>query len=217
MKSPIDILMADDHPVYLEGLQQIIRADDAVRIVHAAGNGTDAVAKARELEPDIALLDVRMPGLTGLQIASIRQEEQLAFEVILLTAYQQEDIFNEALRLGVMGYVVKENAPSDILDAIHAVASGTPYVSPQMTKHLMERRSESEQLRSEVPGLDQLTRTERRILKLIASDRTSKEIANQLGVSPHTIESHRANISAKLELHGSHSLLKFAFEHRALL
>lgn len=213
----IRLLMADDHPIYRDGLRQIIRTDAALNIVHETGNGAEALRWARELKPDIAVLDMDMPGLNGLDVARARQKERLPFEVIFITMYREEDMFNEAMDLGAKGYVLKESAAEDILQAIHAVARGQHYISPAISGLLMNRVARGNELRREQPGLDSLTPAERRILKLIASDKTSKEIAEELGVSPRTVENHRTNMSAKLNLQGSHSLLKFAFENRGRL
>ena len=217
MSTEIRILMADDHPVYRDGLRQIIRTEAALKIVQETGNGAEALRLARELKPDVAILDMDMPGLNGLDVARSRQSERLPFEIIFLTMYREEDMFNAAMDLGAKGYVLKESAAADILQAIHAVARGQHYISPSISGLLLNRSARGNELRRAQPGLDLLTPAERRILKLIASDKTSKEIAEQLGVSPRTIENHRTNMSAKLGLQGSHSLLKFAFENRSRL
>jgi DNA-binding NarL/FixJ family response regulator len=217
MKKETRILIADDHPVYRDGLRQIIRTDPALKIVHEAGNGVEALRLARESKFDIAILDMDMPGLNGLDIARARQRERLSFEIIFVTMYREEDMFNEALNLGARGYVLKESAAADILDGIHAVAGGQHYISPSISGLLVQRSARGRDQGRDKAGLDSLTSAERRILKLIASDKTSKEIAAEFGLSPRTVENHRTNMSAKLGLQGSHSLLKFAFENRGKL
>lgn len=217
MKKIIKILMADDHPVYRDGLRQIIQSDPALKIVQETGNGLEALRLARELKPDLLILDMDMPGKNGLEIARARQKEQLSFEIIFVTMYREEDMFDEAMNLGAKGYVLKESAAAEILQSIHAVAAGQHYISPAISGLLVNRGARTAALRNEKPGLENLTPAERRILKFIASDKTSKEIADELGLSPRTVDNHRANISAKLGLQGSHSLLKFAFENKHLL
>lgn len=214
MKKQITILMADDHPVYRDGLRQIIASDPTLKIVQETGNGTEALRLARELKPDILILDMDMPGNNGLDIARARRQERLPFEIIFVTMYREEDMFHEAMDLGAKGYVLKESAAADILHSIHAVAAGQHYLSPAISGLLVTRGARTAALRSEKPGLESLTPAERRILKQIASDRTSKEIADGLGLSVRTVDNHRANISAKLGLQGSHSLLKFAFDNK---
>jgi DNA-binding NarL/FixJ family response regulator len=217
MRKETRILIADDHPVYRDGLRQIISTDPALKIVHEAGNGVEALRLARESKFDIAILDMDMPGLNGLDIARARQKERLSFEIIFVTMYREEDMFNEALNLGARGYVLKESAAADILDGIHAVAGGQHYISPSISGLLVQRSARGGDQGRDKAGLDSLTSAERRILKLIASDKTSKEIAAEFGLSPRTVENHRTNMSAKLGLQGSHSLLKFAFENRGKL
>jgi DNA-binding NarL/FixJ family response regulator len=131
--------------------------------------------------------------------------------------YKEEDLFNAAMDLGVKGYVLKESAVSDILDAIRAIMAGQHYISPGLSEFLFGRRAGAESLRQRRPGLDRLTPAEHHILQLIARDRTSKEIADELGLSPRTVENHRTNICAKLDVHGIHSLVKFAYENKARL
>ena len=137
--------------------------------------------------------------------------------IVFLTMYREEDMFCEAMELGAKGYVLKESAPADILQCLHAVSSGQHYISPSLAGFLLTRGGQAGGASRGKSGLESLTPAERRILKLIASDKTSKEIAEALGLSPRTVENHRANISAKLGLQGSHSLLKFAFENRGQL
>jgi DNA-binding NarL/FixJ family response regulator len=217
VKPRLKIILADDHPVYRDGLRQMLELEETLQLVHETGNGRDALAQARRLNADVLLLDIDMPEMSGLDVARERQRCRDSFEIIFLTMHREEDLFNEAMNLGVKGYVLKDTAAADILTAVRFVAEGRPYVSPTLTEFLMNRSSGAEKLRSAQPGLDTLTASERRILKLIASDRTSKEIAEELGLSPRTVENHRANICAKLDVRGSHALLKFAFENRARL
>jgi DNA-binding NarL/FixJ family response regulator len=217
MKKQISLLMADDHPVYRDGLRQIIGTDPALMILRETGNGAEVLPLARELKPDIAILDMDMPGLNGLDIARARRKERLTFEIIFVTMYREEDMFHEAMDLGARGYVLKESAAADILQGIHAVAAGQHYISPTLSGMLVARSARSAGLQRETSSLDVLTPAELRILRLIASDKTSKEIAEELGLSPRTVENHRTNMSAKLGLQGSHSLLKFAFQHKARL
>jgi DNA-binding NarL/FixJ family response regulator len=134
-----------------------------------------------------------------------------------VTAYKDPELFNEALDFGVMGYVLKENAISEIQSGIRSVAKGDVYISPTLSNLLLNRRQEALQLRGDHEGINHLSPSEKRILKLISLDRTTKEIAEDLGISPKTVENHRTNISRKVGVSGTHSLLKFAFQHRSKL
>jgi DNA-binding NarL/FixJ family response regulator len=217
MKNEVTILIAEDHPVYRDGLRQIIASDPGLKILRETGNGAEALRLARALQPDILVLDMDLPGLNGLEIARSRQTERLGFEIIFLTMYREEDMFAEAMELGAKGYVLKESAAADILRSLHAVADGQHYISPALSGLLLKRAAWDQSKAGTRGGVESLSPAERRILRLIASDKTSKEIAEALGLSPRTVENHRTNMSAKLGLQGSHSLLKFAFENKGRL
>lgn len=217
MKLKIRILIADDHPLSRQGLRQALEADPACQVIQEAGDGRAALEGVRSLKPDLCILDINMPLLDGLAVARQMRQEQLAGEIIFLTMYKEEDLLNAALDLDVKGYVLKESATTDILHCVRAVAAGGRYFSPALSDLLFARRAGAQALRQEKPGLERLTSAERRILKLIASDRTSKEIADQLGLSLRTIENHRTNICAKLDVHGIHSLVKFAYDNKSRL
>jgi DNA-binding NarL/FixJ family response regulator len=128
--------------------------------------------------------------------------------------HKDEQYLNAALDLGARGYVLKDNATTEIVDCIRSVAGGHDYVSPTLSSFLIQRRTRAVQLAAQKPTLDQLTPTERRILKLIADGVTSREIASQLGIGVRTVEHHRNNIAVKLDLHGNLALTKFALKHR---
>jgi two-component system response regulator NreC len=217
MSSPLRILIADDHPIFRRGLCDVIETDPSLELVGQAANGEEALHHIAELKPDIAILDVHMPRLTGLQAARRLREAESPVKLVLLTMYEDESLLNEALDLGINAYVLKENAAEDLIQAIRAVADGKTFITASLTGALLRRRSESEALHRERPGLQRLTPTEKRILRLIADDRTSKEIADLLGCAVRTVETHRQNMSQKLSLSGSHSLLKFAYENRSFL
>jgi DNA-binding NarL/FixJ family response regulator len=211
------VLIVDDHPLFRNGLRQVIQSDSRFELAGEAGDGEAAWKLIQEKKPDVAVLDVNLPGLTGLEIARKIRDKKLRTRVIILTMLKEEDLINRALDFGVNGFVLKENAVEDILDAIAAAAAGEHYLSPAVSSYLVRRRSRAEALAAHKPGLDDLTKAERRILKLVAEKKTSREIAAELFISPRTVEAHRANISAKLDLRGSHSLLQFALENRSSL
>jgi len=217
MSKETKILIADDHPIFRRGLRDVVKEDDSVQLLGEAGDGAEALRLIEELKPQVAVLDHDMPKLNGLQVAQAVRRQKLATGLIMLTMFKEERLFNEAMDAGFLGYVLKENAASDLIECIHAVAAGRAFISPVLSPFLLQRSARATALAQEKPGLEKLTPAERRILKLIAADFTSKEIAEQLGVSFHTVENHRSNISAKLGLSGSHSLLKFAFDNKSSL
>lgn len=211
------VLIVDDHPLFRSGLRQVIVSDSRFELVGEAGDGEAALKFILEKKPDVAVLDVNLPIFSGLDIARRLQGKKNPTRLIILTMHKEEAMINRALDFGVGGFVLKENAADDILEAVAAVAAGQHYLSPSVSGFLVSRRRRAESLASQKPGLDDLTKAERRILKLVAEKKTSKEIAAELYISPRTVEAHRANISAKLELSGSHSLLQFALENRSSL
>jgi len=217
MKKPISVLIADDHPIFRKGLRDVLCDDPGIRLVAEAGDGATALAQIRELKPQVAVLDLDMPEMNGLQIARKILELKLPVALVILTLYKEEGILNKALNGGILGYVLKENAASDLLACVHSVAAGQAFISPSLSSFMLNRHARTQAFLEEKPELETLTSSERRILKLIAGDLTSKEIGDQLGISFHTVENHRANICEKLNLRGSHSLLKFAFDNKCRL
>ena len=211
------VLIVDDHPLFRSGLRQVIQSSPCLELVGEAGDGEAALKFILEKKPDVAVLDINLPGLTGLEVARKLQGKKNPTRLIILTMHKEEDMINRALDFGAHGFVLKENAVEDIIEAIVTVAKGESYLSPSVSGFLIKRRNRAEALAQKKPGLDDLTKAERRILKLVADKKTSKEIAAELFISPRTVEAHRANISDKLELSGSHSLLQFALENRSAL
>ncbi len=215
MAGPTKVVIVDDHPLFRQGLRQLVETDGQFELVGEAGTGDEALALIRRSKPDIAVLDVNLPGISGLEVARQVQSLKLPTRVVILTMFTEEETVDRALDLGVFGFVLKENATQDILASLVAVAKGEHYLSPSISGFLVRRRGRAEALAQKKPGLDDLTKAERRILKLIAEKKTSRDIAAELFISPRTVEAHRANISQKLGLRGSHSLLQFALENRS--
>lgn len=203
--------------MFREGLRQAVETDDRFALVGEADRGQKALELIERIKPDVAVLDVNLPELSGLDIAAILESRKSRVQLALLTMLKDETVFNKALNLGVKGYMLKDNTPAEILNCLEAVARGEAHVSPALTELLLRRRGRADALGARQPGLEDLTTAERRILKRIAAGQTSKQIAQELFVSPRTVETHRANICAKLELSGSNRLLQFALENRDAL
>ena len=216
MTQQIHIVMADDHPIVRQGLRQMIETDKNLSIVAEAGDGQTALDLIETHQPDVAVLDIDMPGMDGFAVVRGLQKKRINVEIVFLTMHSEEEIFQAAMDLGVKGYVLKDSAVTDIVSSIKAVAAGRPYLSPELSALLLKSRR-ADKLESKQPGLHDLSPTEQRILRLIAEDKTSKEIAAALFISPRTVETHRANMSRKLNLHGSLALVKFAVTHKAEL
>lgn len=217
MESPeVKIVIADDHPIFRKGLREIVEADSKLKVIGEAADGDSALDLIRQSKPDVAVLDVEMPGKDGIEVVRALRDRGVIAKVILLTMYDDEQFFNGALDLGVMGYVLKNSAVADIVNCIKAVVGGKNYISPTLSNYLINRGRRNESS-GEQSALMKLTETERRILRMIAEYKTSKEIAAEMFISTRTVEHHRENMSEKLDIKGRNALLKFALENMAEL
>ncbi len=216
MSPKVSVVIADDHPLFLTGVRQAIESVPALEVVAEASDGAKALSEIESRRPDLAVLDIRMPHLSGLQVLREMHQRNLSTDVIFLTMYDDEETFNEAMDLGVMGYVSKESAVIDVVAAIETVVRGRHFISPSLMDLMVARRANPAPSNRNVL-LNNLSPAERKILKLIAESKTSKDIAETLFISQRTVENHRAHISTKLDIHGSYSLLKFALENKSRL
>lgn len=210
----INIFIADDHPIVRQGLLDIIERDERFRVIAQAGDGKEALRRLQEIRPDIALLDIGLPSMNGLEILRAARAARLPVKFIILTMYNDEAYFDEAMKLGVRGYLLKENTITDLLKCLNAVSRGDYFISPEISGYLVERREQQQQFLQRHPSLEQLTLAERRVLKLIAANKTSREIADELCLSIRTVQNHRSSICHKLNLNGYNKLLQFALEHK---
>jgi len=201
------ILLADDHPMFRQGLKALLEKE-GFDIVAEAANGHQAVTLSRQLEPDIAVLDIGMPLLNGIDAARQINKQASDTQVILLTMYEEEAYVLEALRAGVRGYVLKAQAAADLLSAIREVLRNAVYLSPGISKAVVDAY-----MNKSNPRLDPLTDRERQVLQLIAEGKTTKQAASVLGVSVKTADSHRNRIMQKLEIHETASLVRYAIRH----
>jgi DNA-binding NarL/FixJ family response regulator len=217
MGAEITLLIADDHPLFRKGLQQMIESDSKLKIVAEAADGEEALERIQQFRPQIAILDVDMPQRDGFEVVRAIREQRLPTLVVFLTMHKNEEFFNAALNAGVRGYVLKDSAVTDIVHCIRAVVAGENFISPALSTYLIHRGERTEGLARSTPGLNALTPAERGVLKLIAEFKTTKEIADELCISPRTVDHHRANIAEKLGLRGKHALSRFAVEHQSSL
>ena len=209
------VLIADDHPLLRSGLRQTIERHAELRVVAEVGDGHAALEQIVALKPDVAIVDLDMPGLDGFGVLRAIRSRQLATATIVLTFHASEQLLLEAMDLGAAGYILKDSALIAIVEGIAAVVAGRRYVSATLTPLLVNRRTRTQELEARQPGLNDLTPTERRILRLIAAGQASKEIAEALSIHFRTVENHRVNIGHKLGLHGHNAVLKFALEHKS--
>lgn len=217
MSKEIKVFVADDHQIFRQGLLKLLETEKLIQVVGESGDGFEALQMIRKLHPEIAILDISMPNMNGMEIVKQIKKDDLSMEFIILTMYDDEEYFNEALDCGVKGYLLKDNAISDLLNCVICVAQGKYYVSPLISEYLLHRDEKTKKLRCENPGLELMTKTEKRILKLIAENKTSKEIAETLFISHRTVQNHRTHICNKLDLKGHHKLLQFALENKSHL
>ena len=212
MPTDICIILADDHPAIRQGLRTTIEREPNFKVLAEAGDGRNAVALIESLHPQVAILDIDMPEMDGFSVARHVRQKKLPVEIIFMTIHREDEFFNLALELDAKGYVTKDSALTDIVTAIRAVAAGKHYVSPELASFLITQRQQASPSRQVGPA--RLSPTERHVLKLIAEYKTTKEIAEALGISPLTVKTHRQNICLKLGVQGTHGLMKYALEHR---
>ena len=199
------IIIADDHPLVLKGLQDFLHEKN-YNVLASAKNGKEALALIKAHTPDIAILDIKMPFFTGLQIAEKCKKANLKTKIVLITFEKDEKIYNEAKALGVYGYVLKEFALDEIENCISSVTEDKPYFSPELLAYIEVDEAPEE--------LQLLTKTETKIIGLIAQNKTGVEIADLLFVSTRTVEKHKSNIIKKLKLQSEqNSLLIWAKEN----
>jgi DNA-binding NarL/FixJ family response regulator len=207
------IIIADDHPIFRQGLKQLIETEPGFRVVAEAEDGQTALDLITTRAPMIAVLDLNMPALDGFAVAQRAQQMKLPVRIIILTMHKDELHFNEAINLGIQGYLIKDSASTEVIDCLKTVISGREYFSPALSSFLLTRRRRAVET-EKLAGVGDLTPTERRVLVLLSELKTTKEIAAELGVSPRTVDNHRAHICSKLDLQGTHALVKFALLHK---
>jgi len=217
MSEDVKVLVVDDHQLLRIGVRDAIGRESRFKIVGEAADGREALQLISTLKPDIVIMDIDMPLLNGLETIRAIRKLSLPVKVIILTMYNEEDMFNAAMDLNIKAYVLKDNAATDIVAALEKVDKGETFLTDSMFEAGKRRSERVRELLLSKPQIDALTPSERRILKLIGEDYTSKEIADLQGLSVRTVDNHRQHICNKLKLHGTHSLLKFAFDNSAHL
>jgi DNA-binding NarL/FixJ family response regulator len=218
MKGEIRIVIADNAPMIRDWLRQATEKDASLRLVAEATDGKMALAQIQETLPDIAILDIGMPEMNGFAVAREIINKELSVDVIFITIHNDEAAFEEALQLGAKGYLLKEECTiSNLLSCIKAVAAGQHYSTPEMTTYLFNRSKENKEAKNLLTELATLTPSEHRILTMISEAKATKDIADLLHITPRAVEKHRENICKKLDIHGSHALLRFALENKRLI
>lgn len=208
--APIRLLLVDDHSILRAGLRMLFAAEPDLEIVGEAGSGQEAIEAVRTLHPDVVIMDVAMPGMTGIEATRRIKESHPETAVLALTMHEDEQYFFEMLNAGASGYIPKRAAPDDLIAAIRVVHQGNVFLHASLARFLIHEVLHGNAL----PTLEvePLTEREREVLTLIAEGLTSREIGERLVVSPRTVDRHRENIMTKLNLHSRVGLVKYAIE-----
>ncbi|HSU54021.1 MAG TPA: response regulator transcription factor [Candidatus Dormibacteraeota bacterium] len=211
------VYIVDDHPVFRHGLRHMIAAEPGFEVVGEAGDDATALAEIRAVKPTVAIVDVRLPKRGGIELVRALRSMRPAPACVMLTMNAEQSAFNAALDAGAQGYILKDDALDLVRLGLKAITAGTFYFSPVVSEWMLNRHHKSLLFKEKRTGLSALTPTERQILQLVAENKTNREIARELFISPRTVETHRANTCQKLHLQGAHKLLQFAIEHRSEL
>ena len=203
----LKVLIVDDHPVVRKGLQTCLSRQDRIKIVGEASDGDEALRKARQLGPDIVLMDISMPGMNGLAVTELLRKEVPSVKVLILSMHNNREYIFRIIQAGAHGYVSKGAAPEELVRAIESVCEGEPFFSPEVARAALTQFVSGA---GKKEPFAQLTQREREVLALIADGQSNKEIASQLGIGVRTIETHRERIMRKLGIHTIAGLTRFA-------
>ena len=210
MSTPIRVIIAEDHTLVREGTLEILEREQDIQVVGEAARGDDAVRQALEHNPDVLLMDMRMPGMNGIEATREVSAQAPSVKVLILSAHEDEDYVREALAVGASGYLLKTAPGRELVEGIRAVASGSTILSPELTRKLAQARLEPAR------ASDRLSSREFAVLRLIAQGRANKEVALELGISLRTVEGHLHNIFEKLRVGSRTEAVVHAVNHGLL-
>jgi len=209
----IRIIIADDHGVLRAGLRALLSAESELEVIEEATNGEEALKLAKELQPDIVLMDISMPGASGIDVTRRLKQIMPDVRILILTVHEDEGLLQEAIQAGASGYIVKRAVESELIDAIRAVWRGDLYVHPTMTRALFKEMSAPASASNKDAPVEALTPREVDVLQLIAQGYTNRQMADMLSISVRTVESHRSNLMGKLNMHSRVELVRYAREN----
>jgi len=212
MENKLSIVLADDHTILREGLRALLSADPKFEIVAEAEDGRQAVRCVEKLGPDLLLMDLSMPRMSGIDAISEIKKRYPETKIIALTVHKTEEYLLTTLQAGADGYVLKDATHDELVMAIHNVMAGKPYLSPGISEKIIEGYLEGKEGSLSLSSWQKLSQREREVLKLIAEGYKNKEIAEELCISLKTVEKHRANLMKKLDLHNAAGLTVYAVE-----
>jgi len=208
--NPIRIMLADDHTVIRKGLRALLERQDGFTVVAEAADGREAVETAASLGPDVAVMDIGMPNLNGIEAARRITERRPETAVVILSMHADESYVLRALKSGARGYLLKDSPEEDLINAIRAVHQGKAFFSPEISKMLAEDYMRQMRQRGVEDSYELLTPREREILQMLGEGKSNKDVAAKLNLSLHTVETHRGNILEKLNLHGMAEMILYA-------
>ncbi len=206
----VRVLLAEDHTIVRKGLRSLLNGEAGIEVIGEAEDGREAVEKVQQLLPDVVLMDIAMPGLNGLEATRQIKKRFPEVQVLILTMHANEEYVFQILRAGASGYVVKQAAPTELISAIRAAYRGDSFLSPSISKTIIQEYIRQAEAMAEKESYDKLTNREREVLQLIAEGRSNREIAGLLHISVKTVETHRANLMAKLDIHSTAELTQYA-------
>lgn len=208
----ISVLIADDHAIVRDGLQQLLKSQPDMEPAGEAEDGQQALEAAKTLRPDVILLDIAMPRLSGIEVIALIREAVPASQVVVLSMHAKETYVQQALAAGALGYVLKASPSRDILDAIRAACRGEYFLSSRLQAEVIGKYLQAQQSVPSVRSYDLLSEREQQVFRLVAQGRSTSQIANILCVSPKTVEKHRTSLMNKLDVHDRLDLLKYAIK-----
>ena len=214
MSEKIRVLLCDDHTLFREGITAILKDERSIEIVGEADNGRDAVSKAQELRPDVVLMDIAMPDLSGFEATRRILQASKKVKVLILTMYEEEEVITRCLNAGAAGYVLKDAPRAHLVHAIDVVNKGGQYLSSRALKKVVKEYVKGAQ--STATGYERLSDREREVLKLLADGLSLKEIAVRLVLSVKTVDAHKTNLMRKLDLHDRSELIKYAIQRKLI-
>lgn len=214
MGDEIKVVIADDHTIVRSGLEMLLSSESDITVIGEAVDGESAIRLCQELNPDVVLMDIGMPGINGIEATKQIKSETPETNVLVLTMHRSEEYFFQMLDAGASGYVLKGAETSELIHAVRVVARGDVFLYPSMARRLVSEYLS--QAGADPEGLRKLSDREREVLKLIAEGYTNKEIAEKLVLSPSTIHSHRTNLMQKLKLSSRFELVQYARKHGLL-
>jgi two-component system response regulator NreC len=213
---PIRILIADDHAVFRSGLKVLLEKEPDLEVVGETGNGFDTIRAVAEIDLDVLLLDVAMPGLPGAKVAEAVLKDKPGLAIVVLTMHEDEYYLQEFFRLGVRAYVLKKSTGTDVVQAIRAAKKGEQYVDPALAELVISSYVGRQPKKQKTKRLDLVTPREIEVMTLLAYGHTNAEIAEKLNISERTVETHRTNIMTKMEFKSRAELVRFAIDNGML-